>query len=122
MKKVINMAVVFVLMNTALFAAIPAQPTNVEPPANNKITFHPLPSNAGVDVQVEKKAPGNVIVIILDEYGNVYLKEILPVDQYMKRDYILTKLDNGDYTIEVTSNKKVTRKDLRVYNGQCCLL
>ena len=122
MKHAIKLAALFLLVNTGLFAAIPAKSFSLDPPSNNSITFHPLPSKAGVDVQVEKKAPGKIVVIIYDEYANVYLKETLPIDQYLKRDYILTKLGNGDYTIEVTSNKKVMKKDFRVYDGQCYML
>jgi len=122
MKRLVNLAILFILMNTGLSAAAAAKPINFYPPSNNRITFQPLPSNAGVDVRVEKKAPGKVIVIIFDEYSNVYLKEILPVDEYLKRDYILNRLDNGNYTIEVTSNKKVMKKDFRVCDGQCYML
>jgi hypothetical protein len=122
MKRSVKLAVLFVLVNTGLFAAIPAKPISLDPPSKDMITFHPLPSQAGVDVQVEKKTPGKVVVIIFDEYANVYLKEILSAEEYMKRDYILTKLGNGDYTIEVTSNKKVMKKDFRVYDGQCYML
>ncbi len=122
MKHAIKLAVLFLLVNTGLFAAVQAKPISLYPPSNNTITFHPLPSKAGVDVQVQKRTPGKVVVIIYDEYANVYLKEILPIDQYLTRDYILTKLGNGNYTIAVTSNKKVMKKDFRVYDGQCYML
>jgi hypothetical protein len=122
MKHSIKLVALFILVNTGLFAAAPAKPVGANPPANNAITFHALPSEAGIDVQVEKRAPGKVVVIIFDEYSNVYLKEVLPVDQYLKRDYILTSLDDGNYTIEVTSNKKIMKKDFRVHNNQCYML
>jgi hypothetical protein len=122
MKHSIKLAALFIAMNTCLFAAVPAKSISLDPPSKDMITFHPLPSQAGVDVQIQKKAPGKVVVVIFDEYANVFLKETLPADQYMKRDYILTKLDNGNYTIEVTSNKKVMKKDFRVYDGQCYML
>ena len=119
MKHSLKLAALFLLVNTGLFAALPAKPANLDPPSTNLITFHQLPSKAGVDVQITKKEPGKVVVTIFDEYANVFLKEIIPADQYLKRDYILTKLDNGNYTIEVTSNQKVMKKDFRVYDGQC---
>jgi len=119
MKYAIKLTALFILMNTGLFAAVPAKLITLDPPSKDMITFHLLPSMAGVDVQIGKKASGKVVVIIFDEYANVCLKEILSADQYLKRDYILTKLDNGNYTIEVTSNKKVMKKDFRVYDGQC---
>jgi len=119
MKHSIQLAALFLLVNSGLFAVVPAKPINLDPPSANLITFHSLPSMAGVDVQITKKEPGKVVVTIFDEYANVFLKEIIPADQYLKRDYILTKLDNGNYTIEVTSNQKVMKKDFRVYDGQC---
>ena len=57
--------------------------------------------------------------MIFDEYGNVLLKQVLSTGQDVEKDYILNKLDNGQYTIQVTSNKKEMEKDIRVVDGQC---
>jgi len=50
------------------------------------------------------------------------LKQVLAAGRDVEKDYILNKLDNGDYTIEVTSNKKVMEKNIRVNDGQCSML
>jgi hypothetical protein len=73
-------------------------------------------------VKVEKNTPGKVVVIISDEYGNVMLKQVLSTGKELEKDYILNRLDNGDYTINVTSDKKVIEKNIRVFDGQCRIL
>jgi len=32
------------------------------------------------------------------------------------KGYILTTLENGDYTMEVTSNKQIVKKNIHVYD------
>jgi len=54
--------------------------------------------------------------MIYDQDQNVIFKDVLPKDKTMEKGYILNQLDNGDYTIEVTSNKQVVKKDIHVYN------
>jgi len=99
-----------------------AKPINPNPPAKNVVNFSLLQSNGGVGVKVEKNTPGKVVVIISDEYGNVMLKQVLSTGKELEKDYILNRLDNGDYTINVTSDKKVIEKNIRVFDGQCRIL
>jgi hypothetical protein len=122
MKSSLKLIALYLLVSICILGAVSAKAISSNPPSKNLISFYTLPSAAGVDIKVEKIIPGKVIVIIFDEYANVLLKESLSTDKYLERDYILNKLDNGNYTIEVTSNKKVMKKDFRVYDGQCYIL
>jgi hypothetical protein len=124
MKKSIKLSAILLLLSvcTVMIPGVRAKTTNSTPPPKNVINFSLLPSNAGVDVNVEKNTPGKVVVMIFDEYGNVMLKQVLSSGRDVEKDYILNKLDNGDYTIEVTSNKKVMEKNIRVNDGQCSIL
>jgi hypothetical protein len=122
MKHSIKLAAACLLVSSSLFAGIPVKTISPNPPSKNTIVFYSLPSDAGVDVKVEKSTPGKVVVIIYDEYANVLLKEVSLAGTEMKKDYILNQLDNGDYTIAVTSNKKTVKKDVRVYNHECFIL
>ena len=124
MKKSIKLTAILLLLSvcTVVMPGVQAKTINATPPPKNVINFSLLPSNAGVDVNVEKNTPGKVVVMIFDEYGNVMLKQVLAAGRDVEKDYILNKLDNGDYTIEVTSNKKVMEKNIRVNDGQCSML
>ena len=119
MKKSIKLTAILLLLSVC---TVMAKTINSTPPPKNVINFSLLPSNAGVDVNVAKSTSGKVVVMIFDEYGNVMLKQVLSAGRDVEKDYILNKLDNGDYTIEVTSNKKVMEKNIRVNDGQCSML
>ncbi len=121
MKKSIKLIAIllFVSICTVVMPGVQAKTINSIPPAKNVINISSLPSNVGVGVNIEKNTAGKAVIMIFDEYGNVLLKQVLPTGKGVEKDYILNKLDNGEYTIHVTSNKKEMEKDIRVFDGQC---
>lgn len=111
MKNSIKLTALFLLAGVSVFAAVPAKA--VVPTKADVVTFSSLPSQNGVGVKVEKNE--KAIVIITDKDGNVLRKDELS-KKSMKKDYILTSLENGDYTIEVISNGKSVKEDIHVYD------
>lgn len=117
MKNSFKLTALFLLASTGLFAATTTKATAaVFPSTKDVITFSSLPSQKGIDVKVEKSEPGKAIVIIYDKDGNVLRKDILSNSKGLEKGYILNQLENGDYTIEVTSNKQVVKKAIHVYD------
>ena len=117
MKNTIKLTALFLLASTGLFAATTVKTSGtVAPSTKDVITFSSLPSERGVDVKVEKNAPGKAIIMIYDKDGNVLRKDVLSANKGTEKAYILTQLENGDYTIEVTSNKQVVKKDIHIYD------
>ena len=111
MKNSIKLTALFLLAGVSVFAAVPAKA--VVPSKTNVVTFSSLPSQNGVGVKVDKNE--KAIVIITDKDGNVLRKDELS-KKSLKKDYILTNLDNGDYIIEVISNGKSVKEDIHVYD------
>lgn len=124
MKKTIKLSAILFLVSMCTVMTAVAQPKAIDPisPAKNVINFSLSQSNAGVDVSVGKSHSGKVVIIISDEYENVLLKQVLATGKQIEKNYLLYKLDNGDYTIDVTSGKKDVKKQIRIYNGQCSIL
>jgi hypothetical protein len=116
MKASIKLTALFLLASTGLFAATPSKTKAAAVPSKDVITFSTLPSHKGVDIKVDRAEAGKAIVMIYDQDMNVIFKDVLPADKAMEKGYILNQLDNGDYTIEVTSNKQVVKKDVHIYN------
>ncbi|MDB4901101.1 MAG: hypothetical protein JWQ63_382 [Mucilaginibacter sp.] len=114
MKTSIKLTALFLLASTSIFAATP--PKTVVPAKADVITFSSLRSDRGINVKVEKNAPGKAVVAIYDQDRNMIRKDVLASNKSLEKAYILNKLDNGDYTIEVTSNKQVVKKDIHVYD------
>jgi hypothetical protein len=116
MKNSIKLTALLLVLSTGLFAA--DVPKTVAPAAKGVITFSALPAHRGVEVKVEGSQASKALVVITDKDGNVLLKDVMPANKSMEKGYLLNKLDNGDYTIEVTANKQVVKKDIHVYDEE----
>ena len=118
MKNSLKLTVLFLLISSMLFGAVPSKRTGKKPVSKDVVTFYALPANVGVDVIVRKHTPGKVMVILYDDNSNMIIKEVVPAKKVMEKRYVLSKLDNGKYTLEVTVNKHSTTKNIMVDNGQ----
>ena len=116
MKTSIKLTAVLLLASTSIFAATPSKTKTPATEADSYITFSSLPSQMGIDVKVARNDAGKAIVMFYDQDHNVILKDVLKVSGTMEKGYILSKLENGDYTMEVTLNKQVVKKAIHVYD------
>lgn len=112
MKNSIKLTALFLLAGASVFAAVPAKAA--VPPKADVVIFSSLPSQNGVGVKVSKNE--KAIVIISDQNGNVLRKDVLSEKKSSEKAYILTSLENGDYTIEVIANGKSVKKAIHVYD------
>ena len=112
MKNSIKLTTLFLLAGASVFAAVPAKAA--VPPKADVVIFSSLPSQNGVGVKVSKNE--KAIVIISDQNGNVLRKDVLSEKKSSEKAYILTSLENGDYTIEVIANGKSVKKAIHVYD------
>jgi hypothetical protein len=116
MKKSTRVFMVLFLLSTSLLPAVPAKAASSHnQPKSATITFSTLPSKNGIAVKFKKGATGKAIVIIYDSGKNVLRKDILSDAKSLEKGYILTSLDNGDYTVEVTLGTDVVKKSVHVY-------
>ena len=116
MKKSTKVFMVLLLLSASFFAAVPANATGYNnQPKNGTIMFSTLPSKNGIAVTFKKGTTGKAIVIIYDSGKNVLRKDILSDAKSLEKGYILTSLDDGDYTVEVTLGKVVVKRSIHVY-------
>jgi len=116
MKKSTKVFMVLLLFSTSLFAVVPAKFSGYNnQPKSETIMFSTLPSKNGIEVKFKKGSTGKAIVIIYDSGKNVLRKDVLSDAKSLEKGYILTSLDNGDYTVEVTLGKEVVKKAIHVY-------
>jgi protein-disulfide isomerase len=108
MKNSIKLTALFLLASAGLFAAVPAKTVKADVPS---VTISALASNKGIAV---KAADAKSIVMIYDQDKNVLRKDVLAANG--SKGYVLSGLENGDYTMEVTSNKQTVKKNIHVYN------
>ena len=71
----------------------------------------------GVKVIVHKTMVVNSTVKIYDAAGNLLINDFLSKKEAVsQKGYNLTQLEDGDYTIQVTSNNEVTKRIVHVYS------
>ena len=114
MKKSITLAALLLVMGTSVFAATSAK-SDVKK-SSSEITFAPLSADRGFSVKVNKEEAGKSVVLIYDQDQNVMFKDLLTKGSSAEKGYVITDLDNGDYTVEVTSNNQTVKKQMHVYN------
>jgi hypothetical protein len=108
MKASIKLTALFLLATTGLFAAVPAKALKAGGPS---VTISTLALNKGIAV---KAADAKSIVMIYDQDKNVLRKDVLASNS--SKGYVLNTLENGDYTMEITSIKQTVKKNIHVYN------
>jgi hypothetical protein len=116
MKKSIKLIVLFLLLGTGAFAAIPAKSKNRTAKPNEVVSFIPLKFKNGVAIRVDKQEPGKSMVIIYNSDKNVVFKDILTKEIIGEKRYILSLLDDGDYTVEVYSKNHDISTHFSVYS------
>ncbi|HEY9197371.1 MAG TPA: hypothetical protein VIM77_13940 [Mucilaginibacter sp.] len=109
MKNSIKLSALFLLLSAGIFASTAAN-------AKDIITVSALKKQQGVAVNVAKANTGKTVVRIYDNDNHLILKDFLPNKTEVSKGYILSNLDNGDYTLEVTSNNEVVKKTLHIYD------
>lgn len=108
MKASIKLTALFLLATTGLFAAVPVKTLKADVPP---VTISTLALNKGIAV---KAIASKSIVMIYDQDKNVLRKDVLASNT--SKGYVLNTLENGDYTMEITSNKQTVKKNIHVYN------
>jgi hypothetical protein len=114
MKKSITLAAILLALGTSVFAALPAK--TKAPVSSDEISFFGLKADNGFAVKINKQEAGKSIVMILDKDKNVVFKDLVSKGASAEKGYIVTGLENGDYTVEVTTNKQVVKKQMHVYS------
>ena len=107
MKKTIALAALILGLGTSVFAAVPAK-SKAE-----KVSFTSLKDDKGFGVSVEA---GKSIVMFYDANNNVIFKDVLSKGGAAVKGYIVTSLEDGDYTVEVKTGKDVVTKQMHVYD------
>ena len=113
MKKTLTIAALILMAGTSVFAT-PGK--SKAPKANNTVSFtEPAKDNTfSVKVAAEKS-----VVIIYDQDGNAFFKDLVSKGLPTEKSYDVSNLENGDYTVEIKSEKSDIKKQMHVYdNGQ----
>ena len=118
MKKSIKLTALALFLSAGLCAAAPRAHVSHMPAATiDNIVFYTLPSQQGIDMRINKLSPkAKTFVVIRDDNGNVLWRDEMKGKMNIRRGYNFTALDEGDYSIEITSGDIVFKRNIHIYN------
>jgi len=114
MKKSIKLILLLVVASTWLFAT-PVTNSTGRQPGDAKITFSTLPGKNGIEIKVKKAEAGKAIIIIYNNDGTILRKDVWSHSTVLEKGYVLSQLEVGDYSVEVTVNKQIVKQAIHVY-------
>src|ERR1700744_1582417 len=114
MKKIIKLTALALLLSSGAFAATPKTAHKMMNGKQDNIVFYTLPSQRGIDLRVKKAEAGQTIVTIFDDQGNVLQRDVMNKTD-IRRGYNFTQLDNGDYSIVISSKNQVFKRKIHIY-------
>lgn len=115
MTKSIGIIAVLLLSSASLFAAVPAKKV-AEESKHNDIKVEALQKDLRVGISVDRSLKGKSFVTITDKNNNLVFEDFLTTKLAVEKAYNLSELDNGDYTIAVTSNDSVLKRTIHIYD------
>jgi len=80
------------------------------------VSIIPLRHEPGFAVMVDKQKPGNTVVIISNQDETIEYKDLLTKGSTAEKKYNLSKLDAGNYTLEVVTKGHDIKTNFYVYN------
>jgi len=114
MKKTMKLTALALLLSSGVFAAVPKAMHKMMDAKQDKIVFYTLPSQSGIDLRIKKAEPGKTVVTIYDNEGRLLQKDVMSKTD-IRRGYNFTQLDEGDYSIVISSNGQVFKRKIHIY-------
>jgi hypothetical protein len=113
MKKSIALAALLAVIGTSVFAA--TAPVKTGDKTADEIAFVQSKKDNAFGVKIEKETAGKAVVIVYDDASNVIFKDVLSKGESGEKNYLITSLETGDYTVEVVSKGQTVKKHMHVY-------
>ncbi|MBS1532775.1 MAG: hypothetical protein JSU01_20905 [Bacteroidetes bacterium] len=118
MKKSILFGALGMLLGLGVSSAAVPKPKhhNTDLSARAGVSIIPLRHEPGFAVMVDKEKPGNSVVIISNPDETYSFKDLLTKSSTFEKKYNLSKLDAGNYTVEIITKGHDIKTNFYVYN------
>ncbi len=117
MKKSILFSALGLLLGLGVSSTAAPKPTHDRDlSARAGVSIIPLRHEAGFAVMVDKQMPGNSVVMITNQDESYNFKDLLTKGSSAEKKYNLSKLDAGNYTLEVFTKGHDIKTNFYVYN------
>ncbi|UOE50216.1 hypothetical protein MTO98_03915 [Mucilaginibacter sp. SMC90] len=119
MKTSLKLSALFVLLTAGVFATTVAKADegkiDVAPKAKEVVSFKALDHDRGIQLNFLKSEDGKSFVRFYNKNNELILKDYVTNKTEVSKGYVLTELEDGEYTMEVTTNNQVVKKSVHVY-------
>lgn len=113
MKKSIALTALIAVLGTSVFAA--TAPAKSSDKSADEIAFVQSKKDNAFGVKIGKETAGKAVVIVYDDASNVIFKDVLSKGESGQKSYLISSLEDGDYTVEVVSKGQTVKKHMHVY-------
>ncbi|TFF37324.1 hypothetical protein [Mucilaginibacter psychrotolerans] len=110
MKKAIKLSALLLLVSTSIFAA-----TGKVKATQDVVTVQSAAKPMVVAINIQKESAGKSYVTFFDADSNELMTDYLTGKESAAKNYDLSELPFGTYTMAVTSNNQVVKKQLTVF-------
>nr|WP_294947972.1 hypothetical protein [uncultured Mucilaginibacter sp.] len=110
MKNAIKLSALLLLVSSSIFAATTKAATT-----KDDISVQSSAKPLVVGIAIQKEATSKSYVTFYDNANNEIMTDYLSGKQSVEKNYNLSQLDLGTYTMAVTSNNQVVKKQIQVY-------
>ena len=110
MKKAIKLSAILLLVSTSIFAG-----TSKSAILKDEISVQSVAKPLVVGIAIQKETAGKTYVTFYDNANNEIMTDYLSGKQSVEKNYNLSQLDLGTYTMAITSNNRVVKKQIKVY-------
>jgi hypothetical protein len=118
MKRSITLTALCLLMGVGAIASTPKPRHHKMNVSMDKqqVSIIPLRQEPGFAVMVDKQMPARSMVIITNDDESMIFKDVLTDGTTAEKKYNLSKLDAGNYTLEVFTKGHDVKTNFYVYN------
>jgi hypothetical protein len=113
MKKSIALTALIAVVGTSVFAA--TAPAKSSDKSADEIAFVQSKKDNAFGVKIQKETAGKAVIIVYDDASNVIFKDVLSKGESGQKRYLISSLEDGDYTVEVVSKGQTVKKHMHVY-------
>jgi hypothetical protein len=110
MKNAIKLSALLLLVSSSIFAATTKAATT-----KDDISVQSSAKPLVVGIAIQKEATSKSYVTFYDNANNEIMTDYLSGKQSVEKNYNLSQLDLGTYTMAITSNNQVVKKQIQVY-------
>ncbi|AYL98795.1 hypothetical protein [Mucilaginibacter celer] len=115
MKTSIKLSALFLLLTAGVFATNAASAKDNTPKVKQTVSYDALDNDRGLKLTLTKSESGRTYVRFYNNHDELLMKDVVDTKAAVSKGYVFSELDLGDYTLEISTDGKVTKETVHIY-------